>query len=53
MTTGTSPLPQQTVEKRPGGLGIPVRLEEDVQHDAVFIDRSPQPVGDASDIRVP
>ncbi|MBB5363650.1 hypothetical protein HNQ08_002756 [Deinococcus humi] len=53
MTTGTSPLPQQAVEKRPGGLSLPVLLKEDVQHDAVFVDCSPQLVGEASNIHVP
>ncbi|BDP43742.1 hypothetical protein DAETH_37110 (plasmid) [Deinococcus aetherius] len=42
--------PQQALKERPGSLGIAVLLKEDVQHSTVFIDRPPQPVGDAPDI---
>lgn len=35
---------QQSAEEKLGCLGVAVTLKEDVQHSAIFIYRSPQPV---------
>ncbi|MBB5378501.1 hypothetical protein HNQ07_004008 [Deinococcus metalli] len=43
---------QQSLEERAGGLGIPVCLQEDVQHGAALIHGPPQPEPYPTDIHV-
>lgn len=41
-------LTQEADKEGLGGLSIAVPLKDNVQHDAMFINRPPQPVGDAA-----
>jgi hypothetical protein len=41
-------LAQQPFEEALGGVGVPVSLQEYIQYSSVFIDCSPQPVGNAT-----
>ena len=41
---------QQSTEKGPSGLRIPMFLDEHVQHSAMFIHCSPEPMLDSADV---
>ena len=42
---------EQSAEELLGGLGIPARLDQDVEYVAVLVDRAPQVVDFAVDLR--
>ncbi|MBB5363597.1 hypothetical protein HNQ08_002703 [Deinococcus humi] len=53
MTSGTSPLSQQSVEERLGRPGVSVFLKEDVHYRSAFIHGPLQPVFDPTDVHAP
>ncbi len=46
-------LTQEADKEGLGCLSIAVPLKDNVQHDAMFINRPPQPVGDAAHVHMP